>query len=104
MSAPRKWSGGVTESWRDKGKSLRRNTPALHYSKTPVFVIMANAPELELKEGDDAPVFTALTNGGGRVSLVDFKGKNVVLYFYPRDDTPGCTKEACAFRDHFGAF
>jgi len=64
---------------------------------------MSKAPELELKEGDDAPEFTALTNGGGRVSLVDFKGKNVVLYFYPRDDTPGCTKEACAFRDHFGA-
>jgi len=55
-----------------------------------------------LKEGDDAPEFTALTNGGGKVSLADFKGKHVVLYFYPRDDTPGCTKEACAFRDRFG--
>ena len=38
------------------------------------------------------------------MSLSDFKGKNVVLYFYPKDDTPGCTKEACAFRDHFAAF
>ncbi len=63
---------------------------------------MATAPELKLKEGDDAPEFTALTNGGGKVSLADFKGKHVVLYFYPRDDTPGCTKEACAFRDRFG--
>jgi len=63
---------------------------------------MSKAPELELKEGDDAPEFTALTNGGSEVSLADFKGKNVVLYFYPKDDTPGCTKEACAFRDHFG--
>ena len=51
-----------------------------------------------------APEFTATTNGGGKVSLSDFKGKNVILYFYPRDDTPGCTKEACAFRDEFAAF
>jgi len=64
---------------------------------------MNKVPELELQEGDDAPDFTAPANGGGKVSLVDFKGKNVVLYFYPKDDTPGCTKEACAFRDHFGA-
>ena len=64
---------------------------------------MSKAPELKLKEGDKAPEFTAPTNGGGRVSLADFKGKHVVLYFYPRDDTPGCTKEACAFRDHFTA-
>ena len=60
--------------------------------------------ELKLKEGDVAPGFTASTNGGGKVSLSDFKGKNVILYFYPRDDTPGCTKEACAFRDEFAAF
>ena len=65
---------------------------------------MSKAPELKLKEGDKAPEFTAPTNGGGRISLADFKGKHVVLYFYPRDDTPGCTKEACAFRDHFTAF
>jgi peroxiredoxin Q/BCP len=65
---------------------------------------MAKAPELKLKEGDDAPTFTASTSGGGRVSLADFKGQNVILYFYPRDDTPGCTKEACAFRDHFAEF
>ena len=54
---------------------------------------------LKLKEGDIAPEFTADTNNSGRVSLSDFKGRNVILYFYPRDDTPGCTKEACAFRD-----
>ena len=65
---------------------------------------MATDLKLNLKEGDKAPVFTAHTNGGGKVSLVDFKGKNVILYFYPRDDTPGCTKEACAFRDHFAEF
>src|SRR5947207_4166929 len=57
-----------------------------------------------LKEGDPAPPFSALTNGGQRVSLADFKGKHVILYFYPRDNTPGCTKEACAFRDEFTQF
>ena len=65
---------------------------------------MAKEPELKLKEGDKAPPFTVLTNGGGTVSLSDYNGKPVILYFYPKDDTPGCTKEACAFRDHFSAF
>jgi thioredoxin-dependent peroxiredoxin len=60
--------------------------------------------ELKLKEGDVAPDFSADTSGGGNVALSEFKGRNVVLYFYPRDNTPGCTKEACAFRDDFGAF
>ena len=65
---------------------------------------MAKAIELKLKEGDPAPEFSADTSGGGKISLADFKGKNVILYFYPKDDTPGCTKEACAFRDQFAAF
>jgi len=65
---------------------------------------MAKAIELKLKVGDVAPAFSAATSGGGKISLADFKGKNVVLYFYPRDDTPGCSKEACAFRDHFAEF
>ncbi len=65
---------------------------------------MANELDLKLKAGALAPDFSAATNGGGRISLADYKGKNVVLYFYPRDDTPGCTKEACAFRDHFADF
>ncbi len=65
---------------------------------------MAKTIELKLKEGDVAPGFTAATSGGGKISLADFKGSHVVLYFYPRDDTPGCTKEACAFRDHFADF
>jgi peroxiredoxin Q/BCP len=60
--------------------------------------------ELKLKEGDIAPEFTANTTDGEKISLSDCKGKNVVLYFYPRDDTPGCTKESCAFRDEFAAF
>jgi thioredoxin-dependent peroxiredoxin len=64
---------------------------------------MSKAIELKLKEGDVAPGFTAATNGRGKVSLADFKGKSVVLFFYPRDSTPGCTLEACAFRDEFAA-
>lgn len=60
--------------------------------------------ELKLKVGDRAPEFSAPTNGGGQVSLSDFKGKPVILYFYPKDNTPGCTKEACSFRDQFAQF
>jgi len=59
---------------------------------------------LKLQEGDPAPDFVGATNGGGRVSLADFKGKNVIIYFYPKDNTPGCNKEACGFRDQFAAF
>ena len=65
---------------------------------------MAKAVQLTLKAGDVAPKFSATTNGGGKISLADYKGLNVILYFYPKDDTPGCTKEACAFRDHFADF
>jgi thioredoxin-dependent peroxiredoxin len=52
-----------------------------------------------IKEGSKAPAFTLSDAGGKSVSLEDFAGKDVILYFYPRDDTPGCTKEACGFRD-----
>src|SRR5580698_6959522 len=62
---------------------------------------MAKEIELKLKEGDKAPEFSTATSGGGNVSLADFKGKNVILYFYPKDDTPGCTAEACSFRDNY---
>ncbi len=62
------------------------------------------ALELKLREGDPAPDFTGLTTEGRQVSLSDFRGKSVVLYFYPRDNTPGCTKEACSFRDEFAGF
>ena len=52
-----------------------------------------------LKEGDKAPDFSSKDQNGKDISLSDFAGKRVVLYFYPKDDTPGCTKEACSFRD-----
>jgi peroxiredoxin Q/BCP len=55
--------------------------------------------EGELSEGDRAPAFSMTTDGGGTISLKDLEGRTVVLYFYPKDSTPGCTKEACAFRD-----
>ena len=57
-----------------------------------------------LREGDKAPDFTVRDGEGKTVKLKDFRGKKVVLYFYPKDDTPGCTKEACAFRDSFAKF
>ena len=50
---------------------------------------MALSPNITLKEGDSAPPFTGPTNGGGKVSLKEFMGKHVVLFFYPKDDTPG---------------
>jgi thioredoxin-dependent peroxiredoxin len=56
---------------------------------------------MKLKEGDIAPEFSLPDQNGAIRSLREFKGKWVVLYFYPRDNTPGCTKEACAFRDSF---
>lgn len=53
-----------------------------------------------LKENDLAPKFTLEADDGSKVRLADLRGRTVVLYFYPKDDTPGCTKEACEFRDH----
>jgi len=60
---------------------------------------MSQPAKSDLKVGQKAPDFTVLNDTGEKVKLSDFKGKKVVLYFYPKDDTPGCTKEACAFRD-----
>ena len=58
---------------------------------------------MELKQGDKAPDFTATDQNGNKVSLKDYKGKKVALYFYPKDDTETCTKEACNLRDNFAA-
>jgi thioredoxin-dependent peroxiredoxin len=57
-----------------------------------------------IEPGQRAPAFTLTADDGGKVRLSDFKGRPVVLYFYPKDDTPGCTREACAFRDGRKAF
>lgn len=57
-----------------------------------------------IDEGKKAPAFTLTDQDGKEHSLADYAGKHVVLYFYPKDDTPGCTKEACSFRDNLPAF
>ena len=57
-----------------------------------------------VKEGTTAPAFKTTDDNGEDVSLKDFKGQKVVLYFYPKDDTPGCTKEACSFRDAYSKY
>jgi thioredoxin-dependent peroxiredoxin len=57
-----------------------------------------------LNEGDIAPDFTTKDQSGKEVKLSDFRGQRVVLYFYPKDDTPGCTKEACSLRDSYDIF
>ncbi len=59
---------------------------------------------MPIQEGKPAPAFTLSDAEGKKVSLADFAGKDVILYFYPKDDTPGCTKEACGFRDDWKAF
>ncbi|MFN3925831.1 MAG: peroxiredoxin [Pseudanabaenaceae cyanobacterium] len=59
---------------------------------------------MALAVGTPAPQFTAQDTNGNPVSLSDFRGKTVVLYFYPKDDTPGCTKEASSFRDHYQTY
>lgn len=56
---------------------------------------------VELKQGDKAPQFVSTDQNGNKISLSDFLGKKVVLYFYPKDNTPGCTAEACDFRDNY---
>ena len=59
---------------------------------------------MTISAGEPAPDFTLVDEGGRMHSLSDYRGKPVVLYFYPKDDTPGCTKEACGFRDDYSAY
>ncbi|GMQ97016.1 MAG: hypothetical protein BMS9Abin15_0705 [Gammaproteobacteria bacterium] len=54
---------------------------------------------MSIEEGKAPPAFTLTDQDNNKVALKDFKGKNIVVYFYPKDNTPGCTKEACGFRD-----
>lgn len=56
---------------------------------------------IELTEGQKAPDFSGKDQNGKSISLSDFSGKDIILYFYPKDDTPGCTAEACSFRDNY---
>ncbi|MFQ6673589.1 MAG: peroxiredoxin [Fidelibacterota bacterium] len=67
-----------------------------------VALVFGKDPTLRI--GDEAPHFMLPGEDGESYSLSDYRGQKVVVYFYPKDDTPGCTKEACNFRDHFAAF
>ena len=84
-------------------KSTTKKKPAARKSAsqklTPSSEPTGSPKRAELKVGQKAPRFTLLSDEGKKVSLGDFKGEKVVLYFYPKDNTSGCTKEACAFRD-----
>lgn len=64
----------------------------------------SKTPEAQLTKGDAAPAFTLPTDGDGNLSLADLKGKKAVLYFYPKDDTPGCTMESKDFAEHADTF
>ena len=57
----------------------------------------------KIKQGDKAPYFEAEDQSGKKISINDFRGKKIVLFFYPKDDTPGCTKQACNLRDNYSA-
>jgi len=70
------------------------------YSSSRYNFIACDRP-MSLNPGDPAPDFTLPDGNGNLIRLSDFRGQRVVLYFYPRDNTPGCTKEACGFRDAF---
>lgn len=65
---------------------------------------MENTTMLKVKEGDMAPDFTTRDADGSPVKLSDFRGQKVMIYFYPKDDTPGCTKQACSIRDSYDEF
>ncbi len=76
----------------------KKNSPTSKPKKTVSSASKATQAA-DLKVGQKAPPFTLLDDNGQKVSLSDLRGGKVVLYFYPKDDTPGCTREACAFRD-----
>ena len=80
-----------------KAMGIRKQPTAV--KPNPIVKLVAEPVSNLLKEGDLAPDFMVPTDQGHTAALSDFRGKKVVLYFYPKDDTPGCTREACAFRD-----
>jgi len=81
-------------------KAVRKKSTTPTKAKTTKAVKFSPGPSTkQIKIGQKAPAFSLPNQDGKIVRLSDFKGKKVVLYFYPKDDTPGCTKESCAFRD-----
>jgi peroxiredoxin Q/BCP len=79
-------------------KVAKKAAPKSATAKASSKAVAAKGPEWA-KEGSPAPDFTAIAHDGSQVKLSALKGSPVILYFYPKDDTPGCTKEACSFRD-----
>lgn len=77
---------------------VRLYTGIAHWNRRPIQISIISAT-VDIHEGGKAPAFTLKDQDNHEVSLEDFRGQDVVIYFYPRDDTPGCTKEACGFRD-----
>jgi peroxiredoxin Q/BCP len=89
--------------------AVSKKTPATTAGRKKLATKQASPPPSEgtsplPKVGDLAPAFSAAATDGSTIRLADLTGKSVVLYFYPKDDTPGCTKEACAFRDIYRQF
>jgi peroxiredoxin Q/BCP len=87
-----------------KKKSVAKRAPTKKKNTARKAPPTATIPATDLETlmtGASAPNFELPTDSGTKVSLGDFKGKTVILYFYPKDDTPGCTKESCDFRDSF---
>jgi len=90
----------TTSASQKKKTTTKKVTTAKKVSNpTKAAKVVPSASTVELKIGQKAPAFSLPNQDGKIVSLSDYKGKKVVLYFYPKDDTPGCTKESCAFRD-----
>lgn len=91
----------ATASWATKKTPTQKaaTSSTSKSKKTKVAKVVPGPSTVQLKAGQKAPAFSLPNQDGNVVSLSQFKGKKVVLYFYPKDDTPGCTKESCAFRD-----
>ncbi|MCO5563088.1 hypothetical protein L7F22_016724 [Adiantum nelumboides] len=86
------------------GTKLQVASSSVSFSSRPASIHLQQLTVCKVSKGDTAPPFTLKDQNGRNVSLSQFKGKPVVLYFYPADETPGCTKQACAFRDSYEKF
>ncbi len=89
----------ATAARRAKPTALRAKPPARRAKRAPAAMAAPGPSAVELKVGHPAPAFALPNQDGHLLRLSDFAGKKVVLYCYPKDDTPGCTKESCDFRD-----
>ncbi len=104
--APKKVAKKVAKKAQKKAPRAPRRTPAAAPppAPAPAPVTPPPVPSVELNSGDSAPDFSLSDESGRRHTLSQYRGQTVVLYFYPKDDTPGCTTEACQFRDSLAGF